>query len=57
MQWPGISAYESLAGEKLSGKGYSAYIPSLEAAYKVGSLVVMELCQNWDKYQTKLPSN
>ncbi|MEM1123670.1 MAG: purine nucleoside permease, partial [Bacteroidota bacterium] len=57
MQWPGISAYQSLAGEKLTGKGYSAYIPSLEAAYKVGSPVVMELVNDWDKYQQKMPAN
>jgi purine nucleoside permease len=57
MQWPGISAYESLAGEKISGSGYSAYIPSLEAAYKVGSPVVLELCKNWAKYRTSLPTN
>lgn len=55
MQWPGASAYESLAGEKLSGKGYSAYIPSLNAAYDVGSKVVKELVNNWDQYENKLP--
>ena len=45
MQWPGISAYQSLAGEKLTGKGYSAYIPSLESAYLVGSPVVKALVE------------
>ncbi|MEM6800576.1 MAG: purine nucleoside permease [Bacteroidota bacterium] len=54
MQWPGITAQESLAGEKL-GKGYTAYIPSLEAAYRVGSPVVLELVNNWEKYQDQLP--
>ena len=57
MQWPGISAYQSLAGEKLTGKGYSAYIPSLEAAYNVGSPVVKALLDNWEKYQKELPSS
>ena len=55
MQYPGISAYQSLSGEKLTGKGYSAYIPSLEAAYMVGSPVVKELSQNWDKYEKRMP--
>ena len=54
MQWPGITAQESLAGEKL-GKGYSAYVPSLEAAYRVGSPVVMELIKGWDTYKSQLP--
>lgn len=56
MQWPGITAYESLAGEKISGKGYSAYIPSLESAYIVGSPVVKELVNNWNIYENQLPS-
>lgn len=54
MQWPGITAQESIAGEKL-GKGYTAYIPSLEAAYQVGSPVVLEIVNNWDKYKDQLP--
>ena len=55
MQWPGASAYQSLAGEKLSGKGYSAYIPSLEAAFEVGSKVVYTIVEDWPKYQDQLP--
>lgn len=55
MQWPGISAYQSLAGEKLTGKGYSAYIPSLESAYIVGSPVVKALIDGWDKYEDNIP--
>ena len=56
MQYPGITAAESLAGEKLSGKGYSAFIPSLEAAWLTGSPVVNAITQNWDKYQDQLPN-
>ncbi|MGC4075147.1 MAG: hypothetical protein QM760_22130 [Nibricoccus sp.] len=52
MQWPGGNAAESLSGEKLE-KGYSAYIPALEAAHKVGSKVVHELVGGWGKYETK----
>lgn len=54
MQWPGGDAAESLSGEKL-GPGYSAYLPSLEAAHKVGSRVVHELVKNWARYETALP--
>lgn len=56
MQWPGITAHQSLAKEKLTGGGYSAFIPSLEAAYRVGSPVVMELVNGWDKYKDKMPT-
>ena len=56
MQYPGISAAESLAGEKLSGKGYSAFIPSLEAAWLTGSPVVEELVDNWDTYRDQIPN-
>lgn len=54
MQWPGGDAAESLSGEKL-GPGYSAYLPSLEAAYVVGSRVVHELVKNWAKYEALTP--
>jgi purine nucleoside permease len=54
MQWPGATAIESLTGESL-GKGYSAYIPSLEAAYKVGSRVVHELAGGWATYELTPP--
>ena len=51
MQWEGGTAYESLSGEKLSGQGYSAYIPSLEAAFKVGSQVVYRLVEDWENVE------
>ena len=54
MQWPGGDAAESLSGEKLE-KGYSAYIPALDAAHKVGSKVVHELVRGWAKYETEIP--
>lgn len=57
MQYEGITAAESLSGEKLKGKGYTAYIPSLDAAYKVGSVVVNELVDNWDSYKEALPDS
>lgn len=55
MQYEGITAAESLSGEKLKGKGYTAFIPSLEAAYRVGSTVVNELTSNWEQYQSEIP--
>jgi purine nucleoside permease len=54
MQWPGATAIGSLSGEALS-KGYSAYLPSLEAAYRVGSRVVHELDSNWASYENTPP--
>ncbi|HZZ19513.1 MAG TPA: purine nucleoside permease [Opitutaceae bacterium] len=54
MQWPGATAAQSLSGESLD-KGYSAYIPSLEAAYKVGSRVVHELSNGWAVYELTPP--
>ena len=54
MQWLGGDAAESLSGEKL-GPGYSAYLPSLEAAHRVGSVVVHELVKNWPRYENEIP--
>lgn len=54
MQWPGGSAAESMNGEQLGI--YTAYIPSLEAAYRVGSRVVHELLAHWPRYQGALPA-
>jgi purine nucleoside permease len=54
MQHAGITAAESLSGEKKGG--YSAYLPSLEAAYRVGGRVVEELTANWQRYAEEPPS-
>jgi purine nucleoside permease len=45
----GMTAAESLATQRI-GK-YSGYLPSLEAAYTVGHVVVRELITNWPKYE------
>jgi purine nucleoside permease len=55
MQWPGATAVQSLTGESLNDEGYSAYIPSLEAAYRVGSRVVHELTGGWAAYELTPP--
>lgn len=54
MQWPGGDAAESLSGEKL-GAGYSAYIPSLDAAHRVGSRVVHAIVDGWGRFADSPP--
>lgn len=44
----GVAPAESLAGEM--SKGFSAYDRALDAAYRVGSVVVNELMSHWEKY-------
>jgi purine nucleoside permease len=44
----GRSAADSLGRQRVGA--YSAYLPSLEAAYTVGHSVVHELLANWTKY-------
>ena len=46
----GMSAADSLAHQRIGT--YSAYLPSLEAAYTVGHTVVNELLTHWPKYAT-----
>ena len=46
-----MTAPESLAQQRIGT--YSAYLPSLEAAYTVGHTVVNELLANWPKYAQK----
>jgi purine nucleoside permease len=50
MPAPGMDVNRSMHEE------YDGYIPSLEAAYRVGSKVLHELAGNWDKYRDNLPS-
>lgn len=52
MQHPGQTAAESMAKE---GEGFSGFIPSLDAAFAVGSRVVNELSDNWGKYEARAP--
>lgn len=44
----GLDAAQSLARQRIGN--YSAYLPALEAAYKVGHTVVNELLTNWATY-------
>jgi purine nucleoside permease len=52
-QRAGISAAESLAETKIGS--YVAYLPALEAAFRVGRAVVDELATHWDRYRTHVP--
>ena len=54
MQYPGETAAESLAHEHAGG--YSAFIPSLVAAYRVGSRVVDEIATHWDLDADRIPT-
>ena len=53
MQPPGTTAVESMFGEKFTH--YSAYIPSLEAAFQVGNTVVQALLADWEKFKMEPP--
>jgi purine nucleoside permease len=48
-----ITAAESLAETKIGG--YIGYLPSLDAAHRVGSAVVQALVRGWAKYRDALP--
>jgi purine nucleoside permease len=52
-QRPGITAAESLAETKIAQ--YGAYRPALEAAWRVGRVVVEEIAGNWAKYRDRRP--
>ncbi len=52
---PGVTAAENLEQEN---KGlYSAFIPSVEAAYRVGSAVEREIVSHWEKYEKTAPGD
>jgi purine nucleoside permease len=48
-----LTAPQSLARQRI-GK-YAAYLPSLEAAYRVGHVVVNEFLTHWPQYETAIP--
>jgi purine nucleoside permease len=51
----GLTAAQSLAA--MQGHRYSAYLPALEAAYRVGNVVVSDIVTNWDRYQDHVPGS
>ena len=46
----------SLLAHDASSSGESAYREALEAAYRVGSRVVNELSEHWNRYRERLPA-
>jgi purine nucleoside permease len=50
----GLNAAESLAQQRVGA--YAAYLPSLEAAYRVGHAVVSDLLANWSRYEHATPA-
>jgi purine nucleoside permease len=54
-QRTGITAAESIAETKI-GK-YSAYLPALESAYRVGHVVVDNIVTNWPQTRDHIPGN
>jgi purine nucleoside permease len=51
----GQSVTQLLASEAAEDAALSAYVPSLEAAYRVGSKVVNEIAGNWPTYAERTP--
>ena len=50
----GLTAAESLSRQRIGS--YSAYLPSLESAYRVGHAVVQELLSQWTRYKSAAPA-
>jgi purine nucleoside permease len=50
----GLTAAESLAQQRVGA--YAAYLPALEAAYRVGHAVVNELLTHWAQYEATNPA-
>jgi len=54
-QRDGLTATESLAENEVVGS-YSAFLPALEAAYRVGIVVVNELVRGWSQFRDRMPN-
>jgi purine nucleoside permease len=51
----GVTAEESLFGDTISDSSGTAYLPALEADYRVGSVVVLNLLNGWARYRDVPP--
>jgi purine nucleoside permease len=51
----GVTAERSLFGDTISDSSGVAYLPALEADYRVGSVVALKLLDGWDKYRDAVP--
>ena len=52
-QRDGITAADSLAETKIGS--YVAYLPAIDAAHRVASVVVRRIVQDWSQYRATLP--
>ena len=52
-QRTGISAAQSV--DEMKTMHYDAYLPAIEAAYRVGNVVVSKIVSNWDQYRDNIP--
>jgi purine nucleoside permease len=51
----GVTAERSLFGDTVSDSSGVAYIPALDADYRVGNVVVQALLAGWTKYRDQVP--
>jgi purine nucleoside permease len=51
----GLTAADSLVAN--AEHRYSAYLPALEAAYRVGKVIVSDIVTNWDQCQDHVPGS
>ena len=51
----GVTAAQSLFGDTISDSSGVAYLPALEADYRVGSVVALKLLEDWPKYRDQIP--
>jgi purine nucleoside permease len=51
----GVTAERSLFGDTISDSSGVAYLPALEADYRVGSVVALSLLQGWSRYRDQVP--
>jgi purine nucleoside permease len=51
----GVTAEASLFGETIADSSGVAYVPALEADYRVGSVVAAALLKDWEKYRDHAP--
>lgn len=51
----GVTAEQSLFGDTISDSSGVAYLPALEADYRVGSVVAHRLLDGWSAYREKIP--
>ncbi|NHN89102.1 purine nucleoside permease [Acetobacter conturbans] len=54
---PPTETAASLLKEEANETGFSGFVPSLDSAWRVGSVVVKELALHWEKYENETPEN